>query len=110
MAQSGAPQEILNLLHRESHSGHLQDTDHHWSERANLENEEKGNQGSTALHTAYTVHKREITSYNNTSFGRGKLKDDEKNMNVFAVKGVLPPMGSLKYCTDWSQPVKDAWK
>ena len=93
MDHNGAPQEILNLLYMDSHSGHLQETDHHWSERADLENEEKGNQGNTSLHTAYTVHKREITAYNNTSFGRGKVKDDGTNMNVFAVEGVLPPIG-----------------
>ena len=30
-------------------------------------------------------------------------------MNVFAVNGILPPQGSLRYFTDWPQPVKNAW-
>ena len=45
MEQNGAPQEILNLLHMDCHSGQLQETDHHWSERADLEKEEKAIKG-----------------------------------------------------------------
>ena len=80
MDLNGAPDEILNLLHADCHSGQLQETDHHWSERADLDKEEKGNQGNTVLFTAYTALKREITAYNNTSFGRGKDKDDNKDV------------------------------
>ena len=45
MNLDGAPEEILNLLHMDSHSGLLQETDHHWSERADLEKKRKRQSG-----------------------------------------------------------------